>query len=649
MTENFKSKLGKYLTGNLSQESGVNEPQFSDYNISTTLNIRVQIANELGIATLSNVLIRGSVTSDDFNVLLVYGRDNESNKSFIAVINKTGQLIQVITTFSSGSNLFNIISLQIDEDNRIYGISNDSGTLRVLLLNNILISGEGSGRYSCVLRNNYIVPISNFAITETSCKDVIKKVNGEATYYITGYNTGNGNYTRVVKFKINVGSSNEWSEITLGSTVKCHQPYFSVVLTSTSYNIYSYDVTSNKYVNYQIDDEENVTLVNSIDIDGEIDYSSSQVLYINTLKIYLVVGDSTNYTTSIYYIDNNNLALINTLYWSDVGASGNYLISYYYLQNINNNAFFTEYEARARDNVLIVRFGMILNNDFIYKGSYQSEELAISRSYYNEYVPFTDTYIFNQYNLFKIYINTNYNNSGYSDYLNTLVLIYNNNNYNGLSYENINSLLPKHGVLYNNNNEPIFARNLYNKVIRNNMTTSTVQVPNTLLNNVDIYTENLLSDTNSLMIENSQIIQKNIYETLNINFVNTINMINQNDESNYINNTIGAGRINNSISKTLDYTSVNSLKYKITYSDNSFDIKNVTTPQSANDGYVNSYLYKVLVYVPSDKDITQIDFISNDEATVYCSIYQDQLNGLTNRKYYLINQKVRINSDLEGG
>ena len=151
------------------------------------------------------------------------------------------------------------------------------------------------------------------------------------------------------------------------------------------------------------------------------------------------------------------------------------------------------------------------------------------------------------------------------------------------------------------------------------------------------------------MIENRQIIQKNIYETLNVNFVNTINMINQNDESNYINNTIGAGRINNSISKTLDYTSANSLKYKITYSDNSFDIKNVTTPQSANDGYVNSYLYKVLVYVPSDKDITQIDFISNDEATVYCSIYQDQLNGLTNRKYYLINQKVRINSDLEGG
>ena len=85
--------------------------------------------------------------------------------------------------------------------------------------------------------------------------------------------------------------------------------------------------------------------------------------------------------------------------------------------------------------------------------------------------------------------------------------------------------------LYDENNNVIFARNLYNKTISDRVTQSTIEIPNNYLNDVMIARQHLISETNSIMVDTHNIITKNIYETLFINFINTLQMINKNDLS----------------------------------------------------------------------------------------------------------------------
>lgn len=163
MTEDYKEKVLKYLTGNLSEEQGVNEPQFGDYTITTT-NTRQQIATELN-TDLTHILIRGNLSSNQYNELLIYGKNTNNDKCFIAVFSADMILLQLIQTYASGSDLFDTYSMQIDENGSIYGLSqNTSGgnnTLRVLMFNNIFVSNVNTGTYSVTLRKTYIVPSTN--------------------------------------------------------------------------------------------------------------------------------------------------------------------------------------------------------------------------------------------------------------------------------------------------------------------------------------------------------------------------------------------------------------------------------------------------------------------------------------------------------
>ena len=198
MTNDYKQILLKYLTGKLENETGVDEPQFGDYKISNR-NTRQQIANELG-TTVANIVIRGNVSSNDYNTILLYGINTSNSKNFIGIFNQEMEMVQLIQTFITGSDLFNIISIQIDENGEMYGLSRDNETLRILLFNNILASGLISGEYSVILRKDYIIPAtSNFLCTTQATKDIIKKTPGEAIYYITGYDNGSNTYTKVIR------------------------------------------------------------------------------------------------------------------------------------------------------------------------------------------------------------------------------------------------------------------------------------------------------------------------------------------------------------------------------------------------------------------------------------------------------------------
>ena len=219
------------------------------------------------------------------------------------------------------------------------------------------------------------------------------------------------------------------------------------------------------------------------------------------------------------------------------------------------------------------------------------------------------------------------------NYYSEVVFIFNPNNYNGLSFNNKESLLPNSGVLYDDENSPIFARNLYNKTIQDNTTQSSIQVPNTYLNDVDIAKKDLLSKNNNIMVSDKNILKKNIYETILINYFNTLQIKNDNDKTRPKLNFLGAVRLNKSVSDLVDYEDAKMNKYRINYADDTTLIQNCTW-------YSVSNFYRTDIAFYVDKEISSIDFISNDEVTVYQTI--DNQN-FTIGKFYRLSQDVYIN------
>lgn len=636
MTEDYKEKVLEYLTGNLSEEQGVNEPQFGDYTITTT-NTRQQIATELN-TDITHILIRGNLSSNQYNEVLIYGKNTNNDKCFIAVFSADMILLQLIQTYASGGDLFDTYSMQIDENGNIYGLSqNTSGgnnTLRVLMFNNIFVSNVNAGTYSVTLRKTYIVPSTNgFHCINTAPTDIIKKAVGEAIYYITGYGSSGHTNTQVMIFQINVGSTNTWDLYSMGSNVYYAQSRFSVLINKVGdnyvYYAYGLDVINNKYVSYSLSSTGTATNINTINITNTILFTTSQVLALNSETIYASISDNVEHTNYLYKVSGNSLKLIEST--SGYQGGGEILhLAIYYLQNINGTVFVTKYNP-FRYGVQIF-FGMIQGTTIYYKQEGSESSIMDNLNNFSNINAYSDTYINNQYNLYNIYINSDYNNEEETYSLNKLMLIYNQFNYNGLDYENTNSLIPEYSNLYDENGNIIFSRNLYNLSINGNTTISTIEVPNTLLNDVTISEQNLISETNTTMNNNTNNITKNIYEILDINFFNTLVMKNSNNPNNEIINNAGATRLNRAISGDNNYQSVIANKIRINYQDGTSIIQNIGTPTITN----GIATYTITIYVP--KAITNIEIISNDETTSYQTI-----TGTFNiNKYYTLTQNVRV-------
>ena len=176
----------------------------------------------------------------------------------------------------------------------------------------------------------------------------------------------------------------------------------------------------------------------------------------------------------------------------------------------------------------------------------------------------------------------------------------------------------------------IFARNLYNVSINGNTTLSSLRVPNTMLNDETINKSLLKSETNLILNKNAKNINKNIYESLTVNFYNTLKIQDRNT-SNYINNQVGSNRINQSVSKEKDYQNAKANIVKINFADGTNRIFNlIPTIENMKANYV--FALKV------DKEITNIEIMSSDNLTVYQTITPNFEIG----KKYKITQEVTI-------
>lgn len=636
MTDDYKKNILAYLCGKTEKQTGYDVPEI----ITTELNSN-NLYTELGAivgeyfsSINGNVVhLNGYKQAYNSTITILYGysaNDRHPNRyGWLALVDETFKLIQVIDTYSSGVVMGYVDDLEIANDGSIYLIErryDNAEIQRIVTLNNIAIKPLNSDTYTAKIKKTY--QISDQSADETNfLYQKIKKHPNKNIFCFGGYKYGSSNPYNVVTELVDQGTGS--SETT----------------------------TYNSSVNIIIKD-----LWASWDNENNLDFRMVGHDFANYNETYLLdkSGNSISSTqinvpiiTSGAYIPRADMKMLTK---TDVYYCGYELKlsekRVYVIYRLNGNSYKNiyakdeEFKAFDRNEVTENRFVVSAGELFYYASIYVGDETTYKVDYgrvvgdnvylNTEFFTITDLiYAFNTLTIIKVY---NLYNLIYQskDSGTSHLQIYNANNYNGSAYSNINSMVPNQGILYDSQNKPIFARNLYNKTITGRTTQSTVEVPNNYLNDKIIEKENLLSETNSILISDNQTITKNIYETLNINFINTLQIRNDNDNTNSILNPVGASRLNNSISNLADYDNAKMGKYRINYSDNTNRIiNNIWAPIG------NFYRTNINIYV--NKEINSIDFISDDENTIYSSISPI----LEINKIYKIKQDVYIDEKIQ--
>jgi hypothetical protein len=177
----------------------------------------------------------------------------------------------------------------------------------------------------------------------------------------------------------------------------------------------------------------------------------------------------------------------------------------------------------------------------------------------------------------------------------------------------------------------MFSRDLYNISKQNNMTMSSVEIPNTYLNDTTITQNDLISETNLPMNQNTQQWSKNIYEVVDLNFLNTIRVIDEDTGTEYLESAI---KLNEAITDggATNYQNTPCNKYRINYLDGTSSIDNLYW-NTIDDTHKET---QITLFV--DAPMLSIDFISNDETTIYLNVPLE----VEENKTYTISQKIRI-------
>lgn len=637
LTDIYKELLLKYITGKINEEGTSPQTLINLDRKDMSNNIKDEITNRLNDEfNITNMVILGKIYSNQYENFIVYGNYYTSANSYgyVCIVNRNLEIVSLLTRYVSGTLIYPLISVRQSETGQFYGLTygtnGSDADYRIVLFNNILSSGILDGNYQVILRQTYIIPNSpNYRAQLFRQNRIIKSLDS-AIYYVI-IHTAN-NQTTVIKFTIDIMEGNKWETFEIPYLIDTVQ--FDVLLDKSSGDeilyLYGIDILSspNKYRAYQIQDI--MTEIDSIDFSGEVSATLSQVFAYNKDEIYISVGSSTNRLTTLYKVNNSAVITINSFNWLSSNQS------YLYLEDVNGTIFYKKKNTNTSSAEIIV--GLLINDNL---EIYTIEETAeVTNANYD----YNDFYIFVQYNLISMYIPY----KGTTDGTYMLVADYNPSNYNGMEYENINSLLPVKGRIltrYGDTSDPtvefIFARNLYNKYVRGNVTISTLEVPNTLLNNINLFYIGLIGATNYYLASNvatlnGDDIVKNIYETLDINFYNTIRMTDANG-SESIENINGATKLNQSVSALLDYHNTQATKARINFTDGT---SNIITIDPSTQITINqdSADYDFVIYVPSNKSVKNLEIISYDELMVYATINGNFAVGAFNE----ITQKVSV-------
>ena len=651
MTEEAKKNLLDYMLGKMPSESGVEEEIFQSIN-----DIPRDDWEGNGILPSSWNIFRyeGLIQVQNSELLVLYGGykvyQTEEVRGIITILNKDFKPLKSIYQYDSGTYLRYIQCMAQAEDNTFYAIdcpdfprdeewSFTTSQKRFLMFNNF--TQQINNDYVLTLQKSYIFPTDYFNFY---CKDMYKDVNS-SNYVFTGVSLKDQNdpdfdSIRVINLKVNVGNENDWNKW------------------DSDNNYWLYGAS---YVEFQDDNffcrillSQNIITNKNVSLwTKDFTQASFNLKTITTVNYY-AVHDTSNYKNQSIFLNRNELYFVlNNQQWrlSNGQTMPKYIGLYYYNESTNQTQIiyekylgdynFCNLEAIyivKNNNDVYVQFNNNItqtNNDVFadyYLQRLVNDEwkpkLISSQQYF--YYNRRALFVTNEFNLLN-YVSYMINPQPQYWYIPNIKEIYNETNYNGEPFTDKNSLNSNSAILYSDNN-PIFARNLYNKTQNGATTTSTIEIPNNYLNDTLVDQKDLMSVNNNVIISDTNGFTKNVYETVYLNFVNTISVVNQNETQSVYNNNV-ATKLNTSINSPTDYDTLKLTKFRINYQDGTNTVSNFQATLQDDSSY------ELLMSFYLSKLADTLELISEDEQTVYLSY---NLANTEINKIYSFKQRVRI-------
>lgn len=221
-----------------------------------------------------------------------------------------------------------------------------------------------------------------------------------------------------------------------------------------------------------------------------------------------------------------------------------------------------------------------------------------------------------------VLVNTNVFNLTYITFMfveiagtGTAIVISTDNSLN--EYVNYDTLVPKYVNLYNSS-KVIFSREITNKDIIGNQVNTEVNIPASMLNDIAIEEEELITQTYSKSQYN-QLIEKNIYESLFLNFIRHINVIDNNFGKNELQNSISALLTESIFGDDAEnnYKNIAPIFYGRIYLTNG-EIHTFNIGQSSIE-QINEYEFQITMAV-NGSNADKIQILAKDCETVYVTI-----------------------------
>ena len=599
--------------------------------------------------------------NNNLNELIIYGgyavqatSSDVLDKGFVIILDNKMNVIKSFLKYSSGTDLAEIISLNQDtSDNTFYGIERRTGAegYRFIMLNNFAYSNS-SEESNLILRISYNMP-APFNVNNMSVFNRVIKDENSATYSWVGVVSSDLKTLYLETFKINVGAENEWNSYNVTES-------FNVSRILNFIGIWADEKLQAQIAIQGSNDNEYTFYNQNFQTDKFDRYSSTpcdgrpvNAHYISFDRILFICEGINETTTSQLITYYTTREFHNKIY-----------------QRIKENTFqevFTSYLVENTLYILSYRYDTISGNkgwrpwlrvtDFEIKENGDFISWTSSKTITNDFtgIPFYNGFILPSfqminYNLVTFLISTGFIGIDKGGKNLIAYTTYNSNNYNGKEYFGKTGLVPNSSILYekyNNEYVPALARNVYNKTVNDNITTSTIQIPNLLLNNQSIDRQDLISLTNNIINQNNNPITKNIYETLNINFITTLLIENRNNRLNSIINQNASNILNRNISNENqdNYNNIYMPKVIVKYDDGTtFEVQFATLTfgdelnQMHNENVKVAYISFTVDFY---KKVNEIDFVSNDNTVTYAIIDTSNYE-YGNDIIYTFNQKINF-------
>ena len=197
MTSESKANLIKYLTGTASTSSQTGAAVISSPTSSTN-NYKTQMQEKFTAGWADGPTAKGNLT-----VHAIYTNDATPYGAFV-LTDAGGNIVQFITSYTSGAKFGEWLALGVDESDYFFGIETTSSGRRFVMMNNITAKLPTATEYTAFFRASYNITDSQVLAMEVSG---IFKSSNSAKYLIYGEVSSSGvPIPCATELTVNVGS-----------------------------------------------------------------------------------------------------------------------------------------------------------------------------------------------------------------------------------------------------------------------------------------------------------------------------------------------------------------------------------------------------------------------------------------------------------